>query len=157
MPEKKKLWTRTYSTRDQVPTWPVFTRAKIKSRFGILKNLPSQYLHERLNTSKGAIRSRELALATAEEMTAAFGNQGVTNIRRITIRKGEQIQTNTYILTFNQPHTTKEVKISSCWKVYPSTLEVLQMPKIWTPQGSLQKTTNMGKVQWKGPGPHWGR
>ena len=38
----KKLWTRTYSTRDQVPTCPVFTRAKIKSRFGILKNLPSQ-------------------------------------------------------------------------------------------------------------------
>ena len=40
MPEKK-LWTRTYSTRDQVPTCPVFTREKIKSRFGILKNLPS--------------------------------------------------------------------------------------------------------------------
>ena len=36
-----KNWTRTYSTRDQVPTCPVFTRAKIKSRFGILKNLPS--------------------------------------------------------------------------------------------------------------------
>ena len=37
MPEDK-LWTRTYSTRDQVPTCPVFTRVKIKSRFGILKN-----------------------------------------------------------------------------------------------------------------------
>ena len=35
MPEKKKIWTRTYSTRDQVPTCPVFTRAKIKPRFGI--------------------------------------------------------------------------------------------------------------------------
>ena len=35
---RKKLWTKTYSTRDQVPTCPVFTRAKIKSRFGILKN-----------------------------------------------------------------------------------------------------------------------
>ena len=42
---RKKLWTRTYSTRDQVPTCPVFTRAKIKSRFGILKNLPSQYIY----------------------------------------------------------------------------------------------------------------
>ena len=39
--EKKKLWTRTYSTRDQVPVCPVFTRAKIKSRFGIFNNLPS--------------------------------------------------------------------------------------------------------------------
>ena len=35
----KKLWTRTYSARDQVPTCPVFTRAKIKSRFGIKVNL----------------------------------------------------------------------------------------------------------------------
>ena len=33
---EKNLWTRTYSTRDQVPTCPVFTLAKIKSRFGIL-------------------------------------------------------------------------------------------------------------------------
>ena len=40
---KKKLWTRTYSTWDQVPTCPVFTRVKIKSRFGILKNLPSHF------------------------------------------------------------------------------------------------------------------
>ena len=35
---RKKLWTRTYSTRDQVPTCPIFTRAKIKSRYGTLKN-----------------------------------------------------------------------------------------------------------------------
>ena len=40
----EKLWTRTYSTRDQVPTCHVFTRAKIKSRFGILKNLPSHFI-----------------------------------------------------------------------------------------------------------------
>ena len=31
---REKLWTRTYSTGDQVPTCPVFTRAKIKSRLG---------------------------------------------------------------------------------------------------------------------------
>ena len=44
------------------------------------------YPYERLNTSKGVIRSRKLPLAIAEEMT---------NIRRISIRKGEkQIQTN---------------------------------------------------------------
>ena len=35
---REKLWTRTYSVGDQVPTCPVFTRAKIKSRFGILVN-----------------------------------------------------------------------------------------------------------------------
>ena len=31
---REKIWTRTYSKGDQVPTCPVFTRAKIKSRFG---------------------------------------------------------------------------------------------------------------------------
>ena len=41
---REKLWTRTYSIGDQVPTCPVFTRAKIKSRFGILVNLPSHFL-----------------------------------------------------------------------------------------------------------------
>ena len=73
------------------------------------------YLHEKLNTSKGVIRSRELALATEDEIASALGKQGVTNIKRISIRKGEQqIQTNTYILTFNKPHTPNEVNIGYC-------------------------------------------
>ena len=39
----------------------------------------------------------------------------MTNIRSISIRKGEkQIQTNSYILTFNQLNTPKEVKIDYC-------------------------------------------
>ena len=40
---RKELWTGLISVGDQVPTCPVFTRAKIKSRLGILINLPSQY------------------------------------------------------------------------------------------------------------------
>ena len=47
---EKKLWTRTYSVRDQVPSCPVFTRAKIKSRFGILNSfrvtIPTNYITE---------------------------------------------------------------------------------------------------------------
>ena len=99
------------------------------------------YLHEKLNTSKGVIRSRELALATEDEIASALGKQGVTNIKRISIRKGEQwIQTNTYILTFDKPWTSKEVKIGyylESQAVCPSSPEVLQMSKIWIPQGSL--------------------
>ena len=73
------------------------------------------YPHEKLNTSKGVIRSRELALATEDEIASALGKQGVTNIKRISIKKGEErIQTNTYILTFNKPQTPKEVKIGYC-------------------------------------------
>ena len=44
---------RTYSRRDQVPTCPVFIRAKIKSRFGILVNLPSQKVYSSIE--KGLI------------------------------------------------------------------------------------------------------
>ena len=73
------------------------------------------YPHEKLNTSKGVIRSRELALVTEDEKASALGKQGVTNIKRISIRKSEQrIQTNTYILIFNKPRTPKEVKIDYC-------------------------------------------
>ena len=67
------------------------------------------------HTFKGVIRSRELALATEDEITSALWKQGVTNIKRISIRKGEQrIQTNTYILTFDKPRTPNEVKIGYC-------------------------------------------
>ena len=73
------------------------------------------YPHEKLNTSKRVISSKDLVTATEEEIASAPGKQGVTNIRRISIRKGwERIQTNTYIPTFNQPHTPKEVKIGYC-------------------------------------------
>ena len=48
------------------------------------------YPHEKLNTSKGVIRSRELALATEDKIASALGKQGVTNIKRISIRKGEE-------------------------------------------------------------------
>ena len=37
---RKELWTGLISVGDQVPTCPVFTRAKIKSRFGILVIFP---------------------------------------------------------------------------------------------------------------------
>ena len=54
-------------------------------------------------------------MATEDEIALTLGKHGVTNIKRISIRKGEErIQTNTYILTFNKPQTPKEVKIGYC-------------------------------------------
>ena len=48
-----------------------------------------------------------------DEITAALGKQGVTNYKRIIIKKGgEKIQTNAYIPTLNQPKIPKRVKIS---------------------------------------------
>ena len=49
---RKKLWTRTYSTRDQVPTCPVFTRVKIKSRFGICRHNRNPETRKTLTTSQ---------------------------------------------------------------------------------------------------------
>ena len=45
------------------------------------------YPHEKMNTSKAVIRSRQLALATEDEIASALGKQGVTNIKRISIKK----------------------------------------------------------------------
>ena len=51
---------------------------------------------------------------------------GVTNIRKITIGKGEKIETNAYILTFNRPQVLKEVKIGYCfWRGSNSTSQHL--------------------------------
>ena len=38
------------------------------------------YMHKRINISQEVIRSRELALATAEEMSPVHGKLGVTNL-----------------------------------------------------------------------------
>ena len=65
MPEAK-LWTRTYSTRDQVPVCPVFTRAKIKVPFWdfkefavtLLKRRPSGHLRLRSPTLHTPLNSR---------------------------------------------------------------------------------------------------
>ena len=114
------------------------------------------YPHERLNTSKGVIRSRELALAKEEEMSTALGKQGVTNIKRITIRKGEEkIETNSYILTFNQPYIPNDRLLCREGRIVHSiSTEVFQMPKIWTPHGSLQRTIHTCQMRWKGPRPY---
>ena len=62
------------------------------------------------------------------------------------------------ILTFNQPHTPREVKSGYCLERVEQYVsappEVRQMPKIWTLQGSLPRMRDKGQVQWKGTGTH---
>ena len=106
-----------------------------RKTFHMTKSRP--FSHEKLNTSKGVIRCRELALATEKEIASALGKQGVTSIR-ISIWKGEEwIQTNIYILTFNQPYTPKQMKISYCLVSTSQRLCGASNAKIWTPLGSL--------------------
>ena len=57
MPEKK-LWTRTYSTRDQVPVCPVFTRAKIKPCSGIKVNFSRHNIMARIDKTQQNCKCR---------------------------------------------------------------------------------------------------
>ena len=79
-------------------------------KFHILKCCA--YWHAKLSTSKGVVRSKELSLATPEEIETAFKKQGIKEYRRVTIcRNDETIQTHTYILTFEKPSIPKEIRI----------------------------------------------
>ena len=72
---------------------------KLKTFFNIkIKSYP----HTTLNTSRGVIKSSEIK--------TNLNSQGVIDVRRISIRRnGKTIETNTYILTFNQPQVPKEI------------------------------------------------
>ena len=70
------------------------------------------YPHAKLNTSKGVVKSKELSLATLEEIKMAFKKQGIKECRRVTIRQNDEtIQTHTCILTFEKPSIPKEIRI----------------------------------------------
>ena len=60
--------------------------------------------HSSLNTSKGIIRCPALNRVTSDDIKEGMDEQGVTDVRRITVhRDGETKLTNTYVLTFNSP------------------------------------------------------
>ena len=82
---------------------------KLKS-FGGLKI--KAFAHLSLNSSKGVVRSSELSLCTLDEIKSNLQNQGVTDIKRISIKRNEEtINTNTYIFTFNKSQLPKELKV----------------------------------------------
>ena len=78
--------------------------------FGNLKI--KAFPHNSLNTSKGVVRSSELSLCTLDEIKTYLQSQGVSNVKRISIKRdGEIINTNTYIFTFNRSQLPKELKV----------------------------------------------
>ena len=75
------------------------------------------YLHEKLNTTKGIIRNRGLSSTTPEEIKTDLEKQEVTDYKRIIItRRGKEILTHIYILTFCKPIVPQKVKIRYCLK-----------------------------------------
>ena len=70
------------------------------------------YPHKSLNISKGVVRSKELSLCTIDEIKKEMKKQGVTEVKRVSIKKeGKLIETNTYIMPFDQPKIPERIKV----------------------------------------------
>ncbi|XP_055943868.1 uncharacterized protein LOC129975026 [Argiope bruennichi] len=68
--------------------------------------------HATLNSSKGVITCGELFNDSIEKITAELKPEGVTHVRRITIRRdGQLLPTKHFILTFNNPKLPESVKV----------------------------------------------
>ena len=68
--------------------------------------------HKSLNSSKGIIRNPILRAETEENILEYLKPQGVSHMKRLTIRKiHEIVNTNTLLLTFNSVVTQKTLKI----------------------------------------------
>lgn len=76
--------------------------AKNLLRTKMFVDLPVEvFAHKSLNTVKGVVRSRDLRDCSEEEILIGLRSQGVEGVKRISVRRnGEQIPTNTFILTF---------------------------------------------------------
>ncbi|XP_055924552.1 uncharacterized protein LOC129956646 [Argiope bruennichi] len=67
--------------------------------------------HGSLNSSKGVISCGELFNVSLEEITKKLQSQGVTQVRRISIRRdGKLLNTKHLILTFNSPKLPESIK-----------------------------------------------
>ena len=74
-------------------------------------------LHSSLNTCKGVVRCPDLRGCSEQEILENMREQGVTDVRRIKIRRdGTLNDTNTFVITFNTPVLPKQLKVafSSC-------------------------------------------
>ncbi|MCG8115590.1 MAG: hypothetical protein N0E45_09510 [Candidatus Thiodiazotropha endolucinida] len=70
-------------------------------------------LHNTLNSCKGVIRSPDLGPCTDEEIIDHLKDQGVTDVRNISVRRGGAIRrTNTYVLTFDTPVLPQKLKVA---------------------------------------------
>ena len=70
------------------------------------------YPHKALNSCKGVVRCKELSLCSITEIQSNLKSQGVTEVRRISVRRnGEMRTTHTYILTFSSSNLPQSVKI----------------------------------------------
>ena len=68
--------------------------------------------HKQLNSSKGVIRCRELKGTSEAEIRANLESQGVIDVHRVSIKKGQVREaTNTLFLTFCTPKLPRSIKV----------------------------------------------
>ena len=72
-------------------------------------NIPVKtYPHKSLNRSEGVVQTKELLFWTIEEIKKELKKQGMTDVKRVSIKKeGKMIETNTYIMAFKIPEKIK--------------------------------------------------
>ena len=70
-------------------------------------------LHSSLNTCKGVVRCPDLRECSEQETLENMREQGVTDVRRIKIRRdGTLKDTNSFVFTFNTPVLPKQSKVA---------------------------------------------
>ena len=95
------IQTTNQKQSEKILKWKQFGKLNVKT-----------YPYPTLNFSKGVIKSPDLATCSLEEIRLHLKPQGITDVRRISIRKETRIiDTNTYILTFNKPTTPTSIRI----------------------------------------------
>ena len=68
-------------------------------------------VHKTLNSSREAIRCRDLADISEVEIRDELKDQGVVGVNRVTLKEGKVIPTNTLFLTFGSPELAKEITV----------------------------------------------
>jgi len=71
------------------------------------------YPHKKYNFVKGVIKTKSLQHDSEEDIADYLKPQGITEVRRITIKKNNEIiKTNTYVISFNLQTCPKTIKIA---------------------------------------------
>ena len=101
--QKTKKWNHPHRSGNKKASWDITKTEKFHNI--------NTYPHERLNLSWGVVRNKDLSLCSITKIKNELKNSAI-DIKRITIRKLSQTtDTNTCILTFNNPKSPPEIKI----------------------------------------------
>ena len=133
------IQTTNKKQSEKILKWKQFGKLNIKT-----------YPHPTLNFSKGVIKNPVLVSCSLKEIRLHLKPQGVTDVRRISIRKETRtIDANTYILTFNKPTTPTSIRISyintKIETYIPNPLRCQKCPKYGHPRNKCTRPSICAK------------